>query len=196
MDNYTLHREGYGWIKSSTPNLVGEILLQSTVEQLSSGHQLQMAAFLYDPTPPPEYSYSRAVKYTTWQEETKAELEKQTEYLIKDKDLEAEAARALTQAAKTLLSDSHELWPLKRTQFYLGLLPPVTRWINEKTLKGDLNQHKLKSLVASHPSWPALSRTQLTPALSRTQLTPAPRLRAGQLGRQLGWAGRAGIELS
>ncbi|TEB19872.1 hypothetical protein FA13DRAFT_1718364 [Coprinellus micaceus] len=135
MDNYTLHREGYGWIKSSTPNLVGEILLQSTVEQLSSGHQLQMAAFLYDPTPPPEYSYSRAVsaysyncpvnarKYTTWQEETKAELEKQTEYLIKDKDLEAEAARALTQAAKTLLSDSHELWPLKRTQFYLGLLP-------------------------------------------------------------------------
>jgi hypothetical protein len=33
-------------------------------------------------------------------------------------------------------------------------------------------------------------------ALSRTQLTPAPRLRAGQLGRQLGWAGQAGIELS
>ena len=33
----------------------------------------------------------------------------------------------------------------------------------------------------SHPSWPALSQAQLA---------SAPQLRASQLGRQLGWAGR------
>ncbi|TEB16665.1 hypothetical protein FA13DRAFT_1720810 [Coprinellus micaceus] len=55
------------------------------------------------------------------------------------------------------------------------------------TLCTTLRQRDSELLHLSHPSWPALSRAQLAPAL---------RLRAGQLGRQLGWAGRAGVGLS
>ncbi|KAJ6566379.1 hypothetical protein B0H19DRAFT_1351815 [Mycena capillaripes] len=60
MDDYTFYTEIDGWIESNIRNFVDKSTARTTSRHIAAGHQQRMALHLYDPTPPPEWSYTHA----------------------------------------------------------------------------------------------------------------------------------------
>ncbi|KAJ7939234.1 hypothetical protein B0H13DRAFT_2300987 [Mycena leptocephala] len=60
MDDYTFFTDTDGWIESNIRNFIDKLSTRSISRHLGAGHQQRMALHLYDPTPPPEWSYTHA----------------------------------------------------------------------------------------------------------------------------------------
>jgi len=65
MDSYTFHCEMDGWIESSIRHFVRFFGAKSTADRLASLPKHQMASWLYDPTPPPLWLYTKATSAYT-----------------------------------------------------------------------------------------------------------------------------------
>jgi hypothetical protein len=60
MDDYTFHSHIDGWIESNIRNFVDKSTTRSASQRIGAGHQQRMALHLYDPSHPPEWSYTHA----------------------------------------------------------------------------------------------------------------------------------------
>ncbi|KAJ7826737.1 hypothetical protein B0H13DRAFT_1452927, partial [Mycena leptocephala] len=60
MDDYTFFSSIDGWIESNIRSFIDKSSTRSLSQRIGAGHQQQMALHLYDPSPPPEWSYTHA----------------------------------------------------------------------------------------------------------------------------------------
>jgi hypothetical protein len=60
MDPYTFHREPDGWIESNICYFVNHFNAISTADRLALLPKHRMSTWLYDPTPPPPWIYTKA----------------------------------------------------------------------------------------------------------------------------------------
>lgn len=60
MDEFTSQTDELGWIESNIKNLVTSLMNRSVAKNLSTGHSLRMASWLYDKIPPPTYPYTHS----------------------------------------------------------------------------------------------------------------------------------------
>ena len=60
MNPYTFHREHDGWIESNIRYFVDHFLAKATADKLALLPKHRMATWLYDPTPPPPWIYTKA----------------------------------------------------------------------------------------------------------------------------------------
>ena len=60
MNPYTFHRENDGWIESNIRYFVDHFLAKATADRLALLPKHRMATWLYDPTPPPPWIYTKA----------------------------------------------------------------------------------------------------------------------------------------
>ena len=61
MDEYTFYRPLEGWIESNIRSYIEVTEAKHTASQISIGHDNRMSTWLYDPIPPPEYPYTKAL---------------------------------------------------------------------------------------------------------------------------------------
>ena len=60
MDDFTFYSEEFGWIESNIKTVITSITDRNIFRDLSSGHQLRMAQWLYETTSIPTYPYTRS----------------------------------------------------------------------------------------------------------------------------------------
>lgn len=65
MDEFTFYRPEDGWIESDIRTFTDHFLSRAAADTISIGHSERMATWLYDPRPPPEYPYTKAVSAYT-----------------------------------------------------------------------------------------------------------------------------------
>ena len=60
MDSYTFYRERDGWIESNIRYYVDHFAAKATADRLALNPKHRMTTWLYDPTPPPPWIYTKA----------------------------------------------------------------------------------------------------------------------------------------
>ncbi|KAJ7189348.1 hypothetical protein GGX14DRAFT_580784 [Mycena pura] len=153
MDEFTLYTAGDGWIESNTRNFVEKSLIRAAHKRVTADLHLRMALHLYDPKPPPDYSYTLAysaysadklespmcrvgcdaiedqhhvfVLCTRYDDlRTKARDDILTRTVNKlDENIEEAQRAGLLKIAKSLFSDDPTVWPLHYSAYYLGHIP-------------------------------------------------------------------------
>jgi hypothetical protein len=60
MDPYTFHRKNDGWIESNIRYFINHLAAIATAERMAHMPKHRMSTWLYDPTPPPPWIYTKA----------------------------------------------------------------------------------------------------------------------------------------
>lgn len=102
------------------------------------------------------------VQCPTWKplrEEYVKSLSKRTAEKINDTKLNAEEKTAMLMAAKSIFTDCSLTWPLRYTQFYLGHIPSLERFVPANAFESALTREKF--IHSLHADW-HLTATRLT----------------------------------
>ncbi|KAF6741005.1 hypothetical protein DFP72DRAFT_345709 [Ephemerocybe angulata] len=101
----------------------------------------------------PHHLFAECKVYDEWREETRNILVTRTRTIVEGSDLDGyEYRKGLIEgyeAAELFLNVTSPIWPFQFTQFYLGLVPPLDRWINVQTLPGEVARRRLKTAIAN-----------------------------------------------
>ena len=71
--------------------------------------------------------------FKDWRQEAGSQLQKTLSDRLKQTDLGERGVSKILDRAKLFFMDDSDIWPLKESQFFLGLVPKIWQWITQES---------------------------------------------------------------